>query len=109
MKKLILALMLAVVAMAASAKDIKTLILTTTPQMHCESCEARIKDGLKYVKGVKDIRTSIPDQKVYVKYDADKTTEEKILKALEKAGYKGEKTTEDAKIEKHEDEQCDMM
>lgn len=72
---------------AAFEKDIKTLVVTPTPQMHCASCEKKIKDGLRFERGVKDIVTSLDNQTVTVKYDADKTTEEKLLKCFVKIGY----------------------
>ena len=71
MKKAIFTMMLLMVAMVASAKDLKTVIFTTTPQMHCANCEARVKNNLRFVKG--------------------------------------EKTTKEAKIPVHENEECDNM
>ena len=109
MKKSIISMLLFMVAMIAAAKDIKTVVFTTTPQMHCESCEAKIKGNLRFEKGVKDIKTDIEAQKVYVSYDPKKTTEEKLHKAFEKFGYKAEKTDKDAKIPVHGDEQCENM
>ena len=109
MKKSIISMLLFMVAMIAAAKDIKTVVFTTTPQMHCESCEAKIKSNLRFEKGVKDIKTDIEAQKVYVSYDPKKTTEEKLQKAFEKFGYKAEKTDKDAKIPVHGDEQCENM
>ena len=41
-----------------------TLTVTTTPQMHCSGCENRIKQNIRFVKGVKAITTSVADQKV---------------------------------------------
>ena len=38
MKKILLLLIAALTMTMASAKDIKTVVLTTDPQMHCESC-----------------------------------------------------------------------
>lgn len=80
---------LAALALAASAyaKDIQKLVLTPEPQMHCASCENRIKKALKFEKGVKDIATDLDEQTVTITYDADKTTPEKLQKALEKEGY----------------------
>lgn len=101
--------MLLMVAIIATAKDIKTVIFTTTPQMHCASCENTIKGNLRFEKGVKDIKTNVEEQKVYVTYDADKTNEDKLQKAFEKFGYKAEKTTKEAKIPVHEDEECKNM
>ena len=54
------------VAMIATAKDIKTVVFTTTPQMHCANCEAKIKGNLRFEKGVKAIKTDVEAQKVFV-------------------------------------------
>lgn len=89
MKASRIAAALAALALAASAcaKDIQKLILTPEPQMHCASCENRIKKALKFEKGVKDIATDLEQQTVTITYDADKTTPEKLQEALEKEGY----------------------
>ncbi len=71
----------------AFAKDIKTLVVTTTPQMHCENCEKKIKNGLKFVKGIKDIETNVEKQTVTVKYDADKVSADDIYAAFTKINY----------------------
>uniref|UniRef100_UPI004026F15A hypothetical protein n=1 Tax=Prevotella sp. TaxID=59823 RepID=UPI004026F15A len=34
------------------AKDIKTVVFTTTPQMHCAACENKIKSNLRFEKGL---------------------------------------------------------
>ena len=102
-------MLMLMVAMIATAKDIKTVIFTTTPQMHCISCETKIKNNLRFEKGVKESKTSVEEQKVYGTYDAQKTNEEKLQKAFEKFGYKAEKTTKEAKIPAHENEECENM
>lgn len=89
MKKLLSMLLLLMVSVAISAKgEIKTIVYTTTPIMHCEKCEKRIKDNLKFVKGIKSIETNVPSQTVTIKYDAEKTTPEKITEAFKKINYK---------------------
>ena len=55
-------------------REIKTVVFTTTPQMHCAACENKIKNNLRFEKGIKSIETSVPDQTVTVRYNADKTT-----------------------------------
>ena len=102
-------MLMLMVAMIATAKDIKTVIFTTTPQMHCANCEAKVKNNLRFAKGVKEIRTSVEEQKVYVTYDAAKTTEKKLQDSFQKFGYKAVKTTKDAKVTVHENESCDNM
>lgn len=88
MKKFLTFIMMLVVSTSlALAKDIETVVFTTQPQMHCSNCEAKIKKALRFEKGVKDIVTNVPQQTVTVKYDEDKTTVAKLIKALEKIGY----------------------
>ncbi len=69
------------------AKDIKTVVVTTTPQMHCANCEKKIKHNIRFEKGVKEIETSIPDQTVTITYDADKTSVEKLIEGFKKFDY----------------------
>lgn len=87
MRKLLTFVMLMMVV-ATQAKDIKTLIVTTQPQMHCENCEKTIKGNLRFEKGVKKIETNISEQLVIITYDADKTTPDAIIHSFEKFGYK---------------------
>lgn len=87
MKKLLATLMMASLALSGFAKEIKSFVVTPTPQMHCSGCENKIKNGLKFEKGVKDITTSIPDQTVTIKYDADKTSAKELTEAFQKMGY----------------------
>lgn len=87
MKKTFLLLLTALFTVSVYAKDIKELIVTTNPPMHCENCEKKIKDNLRFEKGVKKIETNVPDQRVTVTYDADKTNPETIEKGFKKIGY----------------------
>ena len=61
------------------AKDIKTVVLTTNPEMHCTGCEKKIKENIRFEKGVKSIKTNLEDKTVTIEYDADKTTVEDII------------------------------
>ncbi len=87
MKKQIIFMAMLLVSACAMAKDIKTLRVTTQPQMHCENCEKKIKGNLRFERGVKRIETSIPEQTVTITYDADKTTPEKLIQAFGKFDY----------------------
>ena len=69
------------------AKDIKTVVLTTNPEMHCTGCEKKIKDNIRFEKGIKSINTNLDDKTVTIEYDADKTTVEDIIKGFEKIKY----------------------
>lgn len=85
--------LLAPLALSAGAKDIKTLKVTTTPQMHCTNCETKIKENIRFEKGVKRIETDIESQTVTITYDADKNTEENIIKSFGKFGYEAKRKT----------------
>ncbi|MBQ9651571.1 MAG: cation transporter [Prevotella sp.] len=87
MKKIILLGLSMLFSMSISAKDIKTVVVTTQPQMHCENCENRIKGNLRFEKGVKKIETNIEKQQVTITYDAEKTNPETIVNSFEKFGY----------------------
>lgn len=109
MRKVIMTLAIALMGVAAQAKDIKTVIFTTQPQMHCASCEKKIKGNLRYEKGVKRIDTSVEQQKVTVKYDADKTSAEKLQKAFKKFGYEARQLKADEKVEREASQGCSNM
>ena len=75
-------------AVISMAKDIKTVVVTTQPQMHCENCEKKIKGNLRFEKGVKEIQCDIEGQRVTITYDADKTNSDAIIQSFGKFGYK---------------------
>ena len=81
---LMLALLLCVGAGYAKKQKV---VFTTQPQMHCQNCENRIKNNLRFEKGVKLIETSVEAQTVTVTYDDAKTTPEKLQAGLKKIGY----------------------
>lgn len=87
MKKTLLMLVMMLTALFASAEDIKTVVLTTTPQMHCENFENKIKTYLKVQKGVKQVETNVGKHTVTVKYDAEKTSADNIKAAFSKFGF----------------------
>lgn len=93
-KKLFLSAML-LAAIAVQAKDIRKVAFTTIPQMHCADCENKIKNNMRFEKGVKMIDTNIEKQTVVIRFDADKTTVEKLIKGFEKIGYKAREVKEE--------------
>ncbi len=110
MKNLILSISFALFATMGFAKDLQTLVATTQPQMHCQGCENKIKGNLRFEKGVKSIETSVADQTVTIVFDADKNTEEALLKSFEKFGYKATKVAPGEKVQQQNTSaQCDNM
>lgn len=99
MKKFITLIALFVLSCTAMvAKDLKVLVVKTTPEMHCNGCETKIKNNIRFVQGVKKIETNLETKEVEVTYDADKTNAEKIIAAFKKIGYET-KTVSDKKLE----------
>ena len=87
------------VSLSASAKELKTLVVTTLPQMHCDNCQKKIKGNLRFEKGVKKIETNIDAQTVIITYDADKTSPEKLIQSFPKFGYQATEVRGDRKKE----------
>ncbi len=109
MKKTLMISALLLSAATLMAKDIKTAVFTTLPQMHCENCENKIKKNLRFEHGVKLIQTSVPNQTVTVKYDADKTSPAKIVEGFKKIGYEARQLKPGEKVKKQEGESCPNM
>ncbi len=103
-------MMLAAMTATANAKsESDTLVVTTTPQMHCANCENKIKDGLRFEKGVKDIITSVEDQTVTIVFNPKKTDKNKLEATFPKFGYQAREVKKGEKVVRNMDEQCDNM
>lgn len=96
MKKVILFPVMLLTTMVSLAKDIKTVVLTTNPQMHCESCEKKIKGNIRFEKGIKTIETDLKTKTVTIEYDADKTNVQNIIKGFKKIKYEASEVKKDA-------------
>lgn len=81
-------------ALPVFAKTPAVTSFTVTPGMVCENCENKIKSNLRFEKGVKSVETSLSDQTVTVGYDADKTSDTKIVEAFAKIGYEAVPVTD---------------
>lgn len=68
-------------------KELRVLVLTPTPQMHCESCENKIKKNMRFENGVKKVETNIEKQEVTITYDPSKNTVEGLQAGMKKIGY----------------------
>ncbi len=95
MKRFLTVFAMLMLSMAIFAKgEVKTVIYTTVPQMHCEGCENKIKGNLRYIRGIKSIVTNVEKQTVIIKYDSSKTTPQKIEAGFAKIGYEVKKVTQ---------------
>lgn len=88
MKKIVSSAFLALLSVGAFARTkADTLVVTTTPAMHCANCESKIKSHIRFVKGTKKIETSVPGQTVTIVYDNRKSTYADFEAAFKKIGY----------------------
>ena len=101
MKKVLILGAMMLTAVVALAKDIKTVVFTTNPELHCEGCENKIKGNLRFEKGVKNIITDLKTKTVTIEYDADKTNVQNIIEGFKKIKYEAtevkEETTKEQK------------
>lgn len=86
MKNLLFILLTALITLGGG-KDLRQVVVTPTPQMHCESCENKIKNNLRFEKGIEMVETSIEKQTVTITYNAKKNNAETIAKSFAKFGY----------------------
>ena len=100
MKKYLMLMVLLMTATIMTAKDIRTVVLTTNPQMHCKNCENRLVKTFKDFKGIKSVETSLADQTITISYDAKKVSEEDLIAALDGAGFKARRLAEGEVIQK---------
>ena len=66
--------------------EIKEVVFNV--HLHCENCVKKVQENIAFEKGVKDMKVSLADQTVMLKYDSAKTSAEKLKSAIEKLGYK---------------------
>jgi copper chaperone CopZ len=96
MRKVLVLSAMMLTAVVALAKDIKTVVVTTNPEMHCENCEKKIKGNLRFEKGVKSIKTDLKTKTVTIEYDADKTNVSNIIKGFKKIKYEATEVKKEA-------------
>ena len=61
--------------------------VTFLVHLHCVNCVKKVQENIAFEKGVKDLKVSLEDQTVAIKYDAAKTSEDTLKAAIEKLGY----------------------
>lgn len=81
-----IAIIMTALLLAFGGKELRELVLTPTPPMHCENCEKTIKGNLRFEKGVVNIVTDREQQTVTITYDSRKTNVETLQAAMKKIG-----------------------
>ena len=102
MKKLFLLAFALFLAVLTQAQSIKEVVFTTEPEIHCESCVNKIKNNLRFEKGVKAINPDLNTKLVTIQYDSEKTNPENLIKAFAKIKYKATVVEPKKEVEKEE-------
>ena len=102
MKKLILLTIAMFFAVVLQAQTIKEVVFTTEPEIECQNCVKKIKDNLRFEKGVKAINPDLDTKLVTIQYDSEKTNPENLIKAFAKIKYKATVVEPKKEIEKEE-------
>lgn len=81
---------LALTAGAAIAKEATAEL--KVPAMDCAACAVVIKKALTQTKGVKTVDLNVEKRTATVVYEDSQVTEPQIAKAIEKVGFKTERS-----------------
>ena len=84
---------------AVLAKDIRVVVFKVS-QMHCEK---KVKDNMRFEKGLKDISTEVKTKMVTITYDAEKTNVKKLQAGFNKFSYEAEFVKETKKDDQKAD------
>ena len=96
MKKAIIIIMAALMAMPvlsmadnkpSKKKKGEVKEVTFVVEFDCENCAKKIRENVAFEKGVKDLKVTLEDRTVALKYDAAKTTEAALKASIEELGY----------------------
>lgn len=90
LKIMMVAAVVALISITANAQDKKQNNIqevTFSSSIDCKNCVKKVEANIPYEKGVKDLKVNLDDKTIYIKYDATKTTKEKLAAAIVKLGY----------------------
>ena len=102
MKKLFLLTIALFFAVVLQAQTIKEVVFTTEPEIECQNCVKKIKDNLRFEKGVKAINPDLDTKLVTIQYDSEKTNPDNLIKAFAKIKYKATVVEPKKEVEKEE-------
>ena len=70
---------------AAPKKELKTVVFNVG--LHCQNCVKKVQENISFEKGVKSLDINLEKKTVTITYDAAKTDEATLKKAIEKLVY----------------------
>jgi copper chaperone CopZ len=100
MRRITILLISVLLVPGALAQDRKLEEVKIKTSSQCGMCKERIEEALAFTKGVKKSELNLETQIVTVKYKKEKTSPEKIRKAISRAGYDADDVAADMKAYK---------
>lgn len=99
-KKVLATLMVALLSVTAvMAKEFRTVVFKVA-QMECPNCERKVKNNIKFEKGLKEFTTDVKTQTVTITYDAEKTNVKKLQAGFQKFKYEAVLVKDDKEAKK---------
>ncbi len=99
MKKLLLSLLVFLFSITLQAQDkskkLETITIKTSAV--CDMCKNTLEKNMAYEKGVKKADLNVESKVFTITYNPQKTTPEKIKKAINNAGYDADESPADPK------------
>jgi cation transport ATPase/YHS domain-containing protein len=77
----------------------KNKVIINVVGMHCATCVATIENALKKSPGVTQAKVNYGTEQAFIQYDPQQTSIEKLQKAIENAGYKTIKDSEEVDVQ----------
>jgi len=62
-------------------------IKLNVPSITCSTCASKITEGLKGMKGIRDVAVDLKSQSVQVSYDANEVKPQDIKREISSMGY----------------------
>ena len=86
---MVLAVMMSVFTFGAQAQNKKKAVAEAkfSVYLHCNDEKKKAEAVVPTIKGVKDMKASVEEQSLWIKYDSSKLTKEALVAALKKKGY----------------------
>ncbi|MCD7900539.1 MAG: heavy-metal-associated domain-containing protein [Bacteroides sp.] len=70
----------------AFAKELREVVFKVE-QMMCQNCEKKVKNNIKFEKGLKSFDTDLKEKTVTITYDPEKTNVEKLQEGFRRFKY----------------------
>lgn len=87
---MVLAVMVSALSFNAQAQNKKKKSFSEVKYsvyLHCDDEKKKAEAVVPTIKGIKDLKVSVEEQSMWIKYDDTKLPEDKLVEALAKKGY----------------------